>query len=122
MYHIRIHVLYDTFYCFRRRLVISNADVPTAISVRSALQSNSDEFIEFTHTDFDKDAAQSTVPYLDAQPVTPNIYVPLSGAGLYYKGSWESGGFIGPKVITYDYSKHITDYFPLPNVLDDIVN
>lgn len=86
------------------------------------MQSNSDEFIEFTHTDFDKDAAQSTVPYLDAQSVTPNVHIPLSGAGLYYKTSWGSGGFIGPKIITYDYSKHVTDYFPLSINLDEIVN
>lgn len=58
----------------------------------------------------DKDAAQTTVPFIDAQPVVTLVPVPLSGAGIFHKGRENFGGFIAPKIITYDYSKHM-----LPN-------
>lgn len=68
-------------------------------------------FIEFTHSDMDRDAAQTTVPFLDAQEVLPSVLVPLSGAGIFYKGENYFGGFIAPKVITYDFSKHLKAAF-----------
>lgn len=95
--------------------------MPTSIAIPSDVLSSSDQFIEFTHSDFDKDAAQSTVPFLDAQSVVSDIHVPLSGAGLYHKGMVGSGGFIAPKIITYDYSQHIDDNIPL-FLTDDVTN
>ncbi|XP_077292900.1 uncharacterized protein LOC143915942 isoform X2 [Arctopsyche grandis] len=105
----------------RSKLSLRNPDVPTSISIPSVVLSTSDQFIEFTHSDFDKDAAQSTVPFLDAQPVVSDIHVPLSGAGLYHKGMMGSGGFIAPKIITYDYSQHINDNIPV-FLIDDMMN
>lgn len=61
------------------------------------------------HTDFDKDAAQTTVPFLDSQPVIPVIPMPLSGAGIYFKSTGDYGGFIGLKVFTYNFGNHL-DY------------
>lgn len=55
----------------------------------------------------DRDAAQTTVPFIDAQPVTSLTPVPLIGAGIFYKGRDFFGGFITPKIITYDFSKHL---------------
>lgn len=55
----------------------------------------------------DKDAAQNTVPFIDIQDVVSNPPVPLSGVGLYHKGQDQYGGFLAPKVITYDFSPHI---------------
>lgn len=52
----------------------------------------------------------------------------ISGAGLYHRGGRGSGGFIAPKLITYDFSKHVkaeppptefaeetTDFMPVVN-------
>lgn len=60
----------------------------------------------------DRDAAQTTVPFLDSQPVESLQPVPLSGAGIFHKGQKNFGGFIAPKIITYDFSKHLQPAFP----------
>ncbi len=38
---------------------------------------------------------QTTIPYVDSQPVAPRTASWLSGAGIYYKGSPGYGGYIG---------------------------
>lgn len=55
----------------------------------------------------DSDLAQNTVPYLDAQDVTSIPPVALSGAGIYHKGQSYYGGFVAPKLYTYDFAPHI---------------
>nr|CAD7587095.1 unnamed protein product [Timema genevievae] len=95
----------------RTRLQLKDPDVPTR-SLTSRPDSKNDQFLLFTHSDIDADAAQNTVPYLDAQPVTPDPPTLLGGAGIYHKGQTGYGGFIAPKVITYDYSPHINAQFP----------
>lgn len=55
----------------------------------------------------DKDAAQSTVPFIDTQEVTSNPPVPLSGVGIYHKGRQGYGGFLAPKIMTYDFTPHV---------------
>lgn len=62
--------------------------------------------MQFQPTDIDKDAAQTTVPFLDATKLEANV--PLSGIGLYYKSTYGYGGFIGPKLIVFDSAKYIT--------------
>lgn len=52
------------------------------------------------------------MPFLDAQEVVPIEPVPLSGAGIFHKGRNNFGGFLAPKVITYDFSKHMHPAFP----------
>ncbi|KAJ8731650.1 hypothetical protein PYW07_004814 [Mythimna separata] len=97
----------------RKRLELYKPDLPTRAHTPLRIDSQHDQYIEFTHSDFDADAAQSTVPFVDIQPVVPSKALNtkgatlLSGAGLYHRGAKGSGGFIGPKVITYDYSKHV---------------
>ncbi|XP_065349344.1 uncharacterized protein orion [Cloeon dipterum] len=79
-------------------------DVPTRSVALSEPDSKHDQFVTFTHTDVSKDAAQTTVPFLDAQPVAPEPPVLLSGAGIYHKGRRGYGGFVGLRLITYDFS------------------
>ena len=69
--------------------------------------SKSNQYVEFTHTDIDADVAQTTVPYIDAQEVTSVPPVALSGVGIYVKGQKYYGGFVAPKLFTYDFSPHI---------------
>ncbi|XP_015041040.1 uncharacterized protein orion isoform X2 [Drosophila pseudoobscura] len=91
----------------REKVSLSNADVSTRTITYSIPQSRHNQYIEFTNTGLDKDAAQSTVPFMDVQDVISNPPVPLSGIGIYYKGRNGYGGFLGPKIITYDFTPHV---------------
>lgn len=44
--------------------------------------------------------------------------VALAGAGLFYKGRINFGGFVTPKIIAYDYSEHLEPIFPDPIPID----
>ena len=80
-----------------------STDESSATSVPDA---PSNSFIQFQPSDEYTDAAQSTVPFIDIQDVTPNPPIPLVGFGVIHKGSRESAGFIEPKVYTlnpFDY-------------------
>ncbi|GLV45524.1 orion [Carabus blaptoides fortunei] len=91
----------------RSELNLDNRDVPTKASSPSKMISTSGQYLRFTHTGIEADVAQSTVPFIDVQPVVSDLPVPLGGVGVYYKGEEGFGGFIAPKIITYDYSKYI---------------
>lgn len=61
----------------------------------------------FDSTSISKDAAQTTIPYIDAQKVAPNSGVWLTGIGLYHKGNVGYGGFVGFLVKTLDFTNHL---------------
>lgn len=88
-------------------------DRPSESSHKSKTKSIPDtspnRYVQFQPTDIDKDGGQTTVPYIDVQLVQAPNDKPtlLSGAGIYYKGEPGFGGFIAPKVVTYDYAQHI---------------
>ncbi|XP_067003100.1 uncharacterized protein orion [Anabrus simplex] len=92
----------------RMELKLSSPDVPTNSHVSSVPDSQSDQYMLFTHSDLSMDAAQTTVPFLDAQPVAPDPPTILSGAGIFHKGTKNYGGFIAPKVFTYDMAMHLS--------------
>ncbi|RZC38220.1 uncharacterized protein BDFB_003195 [Asbolus verrucosus] len=96
----------------RTRVRLINPDIPTRSPSPSLPDSKTDQYVEFTNTDLDRDAAQTTVPFFDAQPVESLQPVPLSGAGIFHKGQKNFGGFVAPKLITYDFSKHLQIAFP----------
>lgn len=87
-------------------------DLPTRSFVPSQPDSASGQFVEFKNSDFDRDAGQTTVPFIDIQNVESEIPTPLSGAGIYHKGKPYFGGFVAPKIISYDYGPHIGVVFP----------
>lgn len=91
----------------RTPVKLKNPDIPTMSPTPSEIDSSTNQYIEFTHTDLDRDVGQTTVPYIDAQDVISRVPVALSGAGLYHKGKVLYGGFIGLKLITYDFQPHI---------------
>ncbi|CAG9812536.1 unnamed protein product [Phaedon cochleariae] len=91
----------------RTKVHLNQPDIPIRSPSPSVPDSWSDQYIEFTNTDLNRDAGQTTVPFLDAQKLESLQAVPLSGAGLFHKGGPFSGGFITPKLITYDFSKHL---------------
>lgn len=67
------------------------------------------KFIKFRPSDPDKDAGQTTVPFIDTQMVRPKELTLLSGISLYYKGRPGYGGFIAPKLTVYDMSSYLTN-------------
>lgn len=50
---------------------------------------------------------QTTIPFIDAQNVAPSTGTWLSGVGLYHKGSYGYGGYVGLSVSTFDFTKHL---------------
>ncbi|XP_052758205.1 uncharacterized protein LOC116413097 isoform X2 [Galleria mellonella] len=92
----------------RSRLTLNRPNLPTRSLAALPVDSKHDQFLEFTHSDFDKDAAQSTVPFIDVQPLEPyGRGVLLSGAGVSHRGAVGSGGFVALKLFTYDYAPHV---------------
>ncbi len=74
---------------------------------RSTPNIATDKFIKFRPSDPDKDAGQTTVPFIDTQLVQPMHLTLLSGVGIYYKGRPGFGGFIAPKLVVYDMSSYL---------------
>lgn len=95
----------------RTQISLSSPDIPTK-AVSNVPDSKSDQFVQFTHSDIDKDVAQTTVPFLDAQPVIPNPPTWLSGAGVFHKGARGYGGFVALKVFTFNFAPHLNYTLP----------
>lgn len=91
----------------RTEVKLDRPHVPLLTPSKSIPDSISNQFIRFRESDRGMDAAQTTVPFFDAQPVVPAKPVPLSGAGLFHKGRPKFGGFVAPKVMTYDFGPHV---------------
>lgn len=91
----------------RTELKLDRPHVPLLTPSKSIPDSISNQFVRFRESDRGMDAAQTTVPFFDAQPVVPAKPVPLSGAGLFHKGRPKFGGFVAPKVMTYDFGPHV---------------
>ncbi|XP_023948444.2 uncharacterized protein LOC112053291 isoform X1 [Bicyclus anynana] len=97
----------------RTELKLHKPDIPTRSTRALPVDSKHDQYIEFTHSDFDADAAQSTVPFVDIQPLEPlKGSALLSGAGIMHRGARGSGGFVAAKLFTYDYSRHVRAELP----------
>ena len=91
----------------RTEMTLKSPNVPTRIKSKSMPISETNTFIKFTHSDINKDAAQTTVPFLDAQDVVNNPPVPLEGIGIFVKGQDGFGGFLTPKIKTFDYGPFV---------------
>ncbi|XP_071643768.1 uncharacterized protein Orion isoform X1 [Temnothorax longispinosus] len=103
----------------RTELAYTEPDIPIRNSLPNVPDSGENQYLNFAPSDRRKDAAQSTIPFIDVQPVTPNPPVPLSGAGIFHKGRKGSGGFVALKLTTYDFAPHLQiDLPPAPPVLE----
>ncbi|XP_073830143.1 uncharacterized protein isoform X2 [Musca autumnalis] len=91
----------------RQKVELISPDVPIRTKAKSVPDSRHNQYIEFTASDVYKDASQSTVPFIDTQHVISLPPVPLAGVGIYHKGRPGYGGFIAPKLMTYDFTPHI---------------
>ncbi|KAJ3646676.1 hypothetical protein Zmor_024252 [Zophobas morio] len=91
-----------------KQLMLEGVDIP----IRSEVNSNeftTNKYVKFANTGYEKDAGQTTVPFFDAQPVESAIPVPLSGVGVFHKGISGFGGFIAPRIFTYNFTKHLEE-------------
>ncbi|XP_041782486.1 uncharacterized protein LOC121599056 isoform X1 [Anopheles merus] len=93
----------------RTEIPLKYMDVPTLAPAKSVPMSTQNQYLRFGPTGGRADAAQTTIPFLDAQPVSPVRPTPLAGAGLMYKGVPKYGGFVAPKIMTYNFGAHIQD-------------
>ena len=74
---------------------------------KNYIDSRNNQFVLFDSSSTAKDAAQTTIPYIDSQKVAPQSGVWLTGLGLYHKGTIGYGGFVGFLVKTLDFSSHL---------------
>ncbi|XP_068201294.1 uncharacterized protein [Palaemon carinicauda] len=91
----------------RKQLSVEDLDDPTKFPLRNKQDSEPDSWLRFVPTSRGEDVAQLTVPFFDAQNVSPSPSSWLSGIELFHKGQRGSGGFLGLKVFTYDVSQHM---------------
>jgi hypothetical protein len=94
----------------RVKMSLVSPDVPTLSTTPSVPDSNPDQYIEFQASSLEKDVSQTTVPFLDAQPVFPVPSTWLTGIGLYHKGQPGYGGFLAFRVATLN----VSDYMVMP--------
>lgn len=82
-------------------------DLPTRASAPLQPDWTPNQYIQFQPTDRVKDAAQSTIPFLDGTFVEGNPSL-LSGIGLYFKSAnLHFGGFIAPYLVAFDFGSLI---------------
>lgn len=91
----------------KTELQLERPDVPIRALSKSVPDLRANQFVRFQPTDRVADVAQSTVPFVDIQKVEPHHPVPLAGLGLYHKGQPLFGGYVAPKVVTYNYGPHV---------------
>lgn len=87
-------------------LEVQYPDRSTRSTQKSIPIRGKNHYINFQPTDIRKDAAQSTIPFIDPTPVVSDT--PLGGVGIYFKTQYGYGGFIAPKLIAFDASLHMT--------------
>ncbi|XP_011051337.1 PREDICTED: uncharacterized protein LOC105144250 isoform X1 [Acromyrmex echinatior] len=103
----------------RTELKYTDPDIPIHTFVPNEPDTEENQYLNFAPSDRRKDAAQSTIPFLDIQPIIPNPPMPLAGAGIFHKGRKGSGGFVALKLTTYDFAPHLqADLPPAPPVLE----
>jgi len=89
---------------FRREHVLRSRNVHPRGSTSPDSASNS--FVSLGPSDAHSDAAQTTVPLIDLQPVLPKSPCLLSGAGVYHRGEPHSAGFVALRLFTLDLSTY----------------
>ncbi|XP_060651515.1 uncharacterized protein LOC132788200 [Drosophila nasuta] len=97
----------------REQLRLDNKQVPT-LAYENPRYSKNSQYLEFTNSGGWGDASQTTIPFIDIQEVEFKPPVPLAGIGIHHRGyEYESrfasgfGGFVGPKIVSYDLSPHL---------------
>ncbi|KAJ3646679.1 hypothetical protein Zmor_024255 [Zophobas morio] len=88
---------------FGKELRLSQPDVPSR-DRKASIVSSTNKYVQFTTTDYYKDAGQTTVPFFDAK-AAESRGSPLVGIGIFHRGVEESGGFIVPRIYALNLPK-----------------
>lgn len=84
---------------------MSQLDDPAKAQGFNPENSEPNQEIEITTTDYKIDMARRTIPYFDLQPVIyEEVKSPLSGLELIYKRQYGFGGFLGFKIRSYKFN------------------
>ncbi|KAK0175424.1 hypothetical protein PV327_009175 [Microctonus hyperodae] len=95
----------------RQEIYLEYRDVPTK-SKNTKPYSHDRQYLRFTMSDKEKDFGQTTVPFIDIQPVETSPPAPLSGIGLFYKTEPGYGGFLALKLMTLNMTDVIETDIP----------
>lgn len=88
----------------QHEIVLNNPGHPIEASVEINYPKRAkNAFVTFGPSAFDTDIGQSTIPFIENLPIESKNPVVLAGVGLTHKGQVGSGGFIAPKLITYEF-------------------
>ncbi|XP_074110767.1 uncharacterized protein LOC141534979 [Cotesia typhae] len=89
----------------RTAIDMSQLDDPAKAQGFNPENSEPNQEIEITTTDYKIDMASRTIPYFDLQPVIyEEVKSPLSGLELIYKRQYGFGGFLGFKIRSYKFN------------------
>lgn len=94
----------------KNKINIGKVDVSNKTPEKSVPSNATDSYVEFGPTDINRDIAQRTIPFFEGTKSEPKVPVPLSGVGLYYKGTSGYGGFIAAKLVIYNFEPYIGKY------------
>ncbi|XP_014208045.1 uncharacterized protein LOC106639113 [Copidosoma floridanum] len=88
----------------RTHLNLEEYDTPTLLeNIKNKPDGVAHKYAKFTPSAYSsKDAGQSTLPFIDIQPVVSDPPVPLSGISMDIKRADKSGGYLILKTKTYD--------------------
>ncbi|OXU21737.1 hypothetical protein TSAR_008991 [Trichomalopsis sarcophagae] len=101
------HMVFEPSWSNDKEVKIKEYDIPTNSIAKSVNISQPGQFVRLQLSGFDSDVGQNTIPFFDKQPVTTSPSALISGLGLYHKHRQNSGGFVGIKLITFDYEPHL---------------
>ncbi|XP_034941509.1 uncharacterized protein [Chelonus insularis] len=94
----------------RTELELVQADIPDRENkVNVEVSQPGEQFVKFQLTDWNKDASQTLVPYIDSQAIFSDPPIPIGGVGIFYKNYNGSGGFLSLKLSAADYSIHVNE-------------
>ncbi|KAK0179591.1 hypothetical protein PV327_005329 [Microctonus hyperodae] len=94
---------------YERDRIKIKMDIPTNPTKCKGYNYNreTNQFVQFHHSDVREDAGQSTVPFIDAQPVEIYPSFPLGGIGLFYRSQFGCGGYIAPRLFAIDITQYV---------------
>ena len=81
--------------------ILDGPDDPVLAVGPSLPDTTSNQYIVFVGTSLAKDAAQTTIPYFDAQKLIRKEPRWLKGFGVYHKSRPGYGGFLSLKLIEH---------------------
>ncbi|KAK0160117.1 hypothetical protein PV328_007556, partial [Microctonus aethiopoides] len=89
----------------RTELILTGSKIPTDITNFQPISHQNKNYLKFQASDLEQDASQTTIPFLDIQPVITNPPTALGGFGIYYKGEAGVAGFVALKLITPHFTR-----------------